>query len=93
YIDGKNDDGKSKNWIQDKLLESPEFPGSPLDLLLNGAGAGSAIAELPELGDVGQPEEVKEVKQEVAELPVKGEGDSKPEPDVTGEADFGLPSL
>lgn len=97
YIEGKNDDGKSKNWIQDKLLESPEFPGSPLDLLLNGAGAGSAIAELPELGDVGQPEEVAEVKQEVQELATAGAADksaaSKPEPDVTGDADFGLPSL
>lgn len=102
YIEGKNDEGKSKNWIQDTLLSSPEFPGSPLDLLLNGGGAGSAISELPEL-DEPEQEEVKEVTPPPEELPVKGKGgakgakkgseEAKPEPDVTGEADFGLPSL
>lgn len=107
YIEGKNDDGKSKNYIQDGLLSSPEFPNSPLDLLLNGgAGAGESVSELPEL----EQEEAPEVKEEPAELPVKASGKgsakggakgsakaskaaNKPEPDVTGEANFGLPNL
>ncbi|WP_407576234.1 hypothetical protein, partial [Raoultella terrigena] len=98
YIEGKNDEGKSKNWIQDALLSSPEYPGSPLDLLLNGGGKGSAISELPEM-----PDDVQEVAEQPAELPTKGAGkkgggkkgatESKQEPDVTGDADFGLPSL
>lgn len=96
YIEGKNAEGKSKNWIQDALLSSPEYPGSPLDLLLNGGGAGSAISELPELEET--QEEAKEVTPEPEELPTKkggkkGATETSPEPDVTGEADFGLPSL
>lgn len=98
YIEGKNDEGKSKNWIQDALLSSPEYPGSPLDLLLNGGGKGSAISELPDM-----PDDVQEVAEQPSELPTKGAGkkgggkngatESKQEPDVTGDADFGLPSL
>lgn len=99
YIEGKNDEGKSKNWIQDALLSSPEYPGSPLDLLLNGGGAGSALSELPELGE---PEDAPEVTEQPAELPTKGAGkkggnkkkaEESAEKPVDPNADFGLPSL
>lgn len=38
-IEGTGDDGKSKNWMQDKILAAVDFPGSPLEQLLRGAGA------------------------------------------------------
>lgn len=36
YIEGERDDGKSKNWIQDKIMTAVDFAGSPIDLLLGG---------------------------------------------------------
>ena len=38
-IEGTSDDGKSKNWMQDKILAAVDFAGSPLEQLLRGAGA------------------------------------------------------
>lgn len=38
YIEGNRDDGKSKNFIQEKILSALNFQGSPLQLLLAGAG-------------------------------------------------------
>lgn len=37
FIDGKRDDGTSKNWLQDEILKAVNFPGSPLEVLLGGA--------------------------------------------------------
>lgn len=37
FIDGKNDDGKSKNFLQAKCLEALNFRGSALEQLLGGA--------------------------------------------------------
>lgn len=34
FIDGKNDDGKSKNWRQEKIAGATDFAGSPLEALL-----------------------------------------------------------
>ncbi|CBY88555.1 hypothetical protein [Pantoea phage LIMEzero] len=83
YIEGKNDEGKSKNWIQELILSSPDFPGSPLDMLLHGAGAGSALAELPSID-----EPVQEPAEPAADLPV-----DKVESTPAESGDFGLPTL
>jgi len=37
FIDGQRDDGKSKNWVQEKILSSTSFTGSALERLLLGA--------------------------------------------------------
>lgn len=34
YIDGTNDKGESKNWLQNEILSATDFPGSPLEQLL-----------------------------------------------------------
>jgi len=52
YIEGKNDDGKSKNYIQDKILTAVDFAGSALEglLLANGmAPQGQQATTLPSL--------------------------------------------
>lgn len=38
HIEGTKDDGKSKNWIQEDMYLAVDFAGSPLDVMLNGAG-------------------------------------------------------
>jgi hypothetical protein len=38
FIEGKNDEGKSKNWLQEKCLSAVDFDGSPLQALLSGGG-------------------------------------------------------
>ena len=38
YIEGNRDDGKSKNFIQEKIMSALNFQGSPLQVLLAGAG-------------------------------------------------------
>ncbi len=38
FIDGKFDDGRSKNMLQEKCLSALNFPGSPLEQMLMGAG-------------------------------------------------------
>ena len=38
-IEGTSDDGKSKNYLQDRILAAVDFQGSPLEQLLRGAGA------------------------------------------------------
>lgn len=37
HIEGTKDDGKSKNWIQEDMYLAVDFPGSALDLMLNGS--------------------------------------------------------
>lgn len=39
HIEGTNDAGKSKNFLQEKCFAALDFPGSPLELMLRGAGA------------------------------------------------------
>ena len=36
FVDGKWDDGKSKNTIQEKIMTALNFPGSPLEQLMSG---------------------------------------------------------
>lgn len=38
-IEGTSDDGKSKNYLQDRIIAAVDFQGSPLEQLLRGAGA------------------------------------------------------
>lgn len=44
FIDGKRDDGTSKNWLQDKIMEATNFMGSPLDIMLGGVALPSLVA-------------------------------------------------
>lgn len=44
YIDGTNDKGKSKNFIQDKIQSAVDFEDSPLCMLLMGGGLPSLDA-------------------------------------------------
>lgn len=44
FVEGKYDDGKSKNWLQEKICSATNFPGSPLEILLHGAGMPSLAA-------------------------------------------------
>lgn len=37
YIEGKTDDGKSKNWVQDTMIAAVDYPGSPLEQMLTGS--------------------------------------------------------
>ncbi len=37
FIEGQNDKGESKNWIQETIQKAADFQGSPLHLLLGGA--------------------------------------------------------
>lgn len=37
FVEGTRDDGKSKNWLQEKCFEAVDFEGSPLQALLSGA--------------------------------------------------------
>lgn len=85
YIEGKRDDGKSKNWIQDTLLSSPDFPGSPLDTLLHGAGPDSAVSYLPDL-----PDEPRAAAASQPDLPVDPVPDETVPDDIP---DFNLPAL
>lgn len=106
YIEGKNDDGKSKNYIQETILSSPAFPGSALEVLLGGgAGIVDTLPELPVEDTVGDlpeaPEELPVAEPEQAaaepEKPKAGKGkakDKEPAATDTGASDdFGLPSL
>lgn len=43
YIDGKRDDGKSKNFIQETILGATDFAGSPLELLLKTKGVAYTV--------------------------------------------------
>ncbi len=38
FIDGTNDKGESKNWIQGTIVSATDFPGSPLESLLVASG-------------------------------------------------------
>lgn len=46
YIEGTNDEGKSRNFIQDRILGALNFPGSNLEQML-GAGGAALPTSLP----------------------------------------------
>ena len=47
YIDGKNDKGESKNWIQDRIVSAANYSGSALEALIGGGGIPSLPADVP----------------------------------------------
>lgn len=47
FIDGKNDKGESKNWIQDRIVSATNYPGSALEALIGGGGIPDLSADLP----------------------------------------------
>lgn len=59
HIEGNRDDGKSKNFIQEKILSALNFQGSPLQLLLAGAGINTLpSAPAQPVAPVAQPQQV-----------------------------------
>lgn len=55
FIDGKRDDGTSKNWLQDKVMEATNFIGSPLDIMLGGVAVPSLVAGVAPTAPVTAP--------------------------------------
>jgi len=49
FIEGENDKGESKNWIQDTIREANDFPGSRLQALLGEANEVVVGGGLPDL--------------------------------------------
>lgn len=59
HIEGNRDDGKSKNFIQEKILSALNFQGSPLQLLLAGAGINTLPSTPAQpVAPVAQPQQV-----------------------------------
>lgn len=71
FIEGTNDDGKSKNYLQERILGAVNYPGSALEQLLGGAGS---LPPLPTASagpvETAQPEagQVQESPSEVAAM-------------------------
>lgn len=57
FIEGQTDAGKSKNFIQEKCMAALDFPGSPLEQMLSGAG------------DLPSPEQLSEKAPETPAAP------------------------
>lgn len=55
FIDGKRDDGTSKNWLQDKVQEATNYVGSPLDIMLGGVAVPSLVAGVAPTAPVTAP--------------------------------------
>lgn len=55
FIDGKRDDGTSKNWLQEKVMEATNFIGSPLDIMLGGVAVPSLVAGVAPTAPVTAP--------------------------------------
>lgn len=55
FIDGKRDDGTSKNWLQEKVMEATNFVGSPLDIMLGGVAVPSLVAAAAPTAPVSAP--------------------------------------
>lgn len=53
YIEGQRDDGSSKNWLQELILNSQNYPGSALESLLND------LPDVPVGNDDDSPKEQK----------------------------------
>ena len=45
FIDGKNDDGTSRNFVQEQILGAVDFPGSALEQVLHGSSSIPAPAD------------------------------------------------
>lgn len=72
FIDGSNEDGTSKNFIQNMIKEALDFKGSRLERLLN-EGSSTSLEEVP-IEDEGQDKgEAKEPAQETTEPAVSDE--------------------
>lgn len=72
FIDGKWDDGNSKNRYQDTILTALDFPGSELEQMLSGV-------VLPEMdGDDAQDAEEDEEEAPPMPTPAKGKGGKTP---------------
>lgn len=67
YIDGQRDDGSSKNWIQERILNAVNYPSSPLEALLN---------ELPDAVDA-QEQKAAQKAQEPAKAAAKPKAPAK----------------
>lgn len=71
FIDGNRDDGKSKNFIQEKIMSALNFQGSPLQLLLAGAGINTLpSAPAQPATPVAQPQAAAPVPAPSAPAPV-----------------------
>lgn len=55
YIEGERDDGTSKNFVQEKILAALDYQGSPLQLLLEGAGGLAAPAQAAQAPQAAAP--------------------------------------
>lgn len=55
FIDGKRDDGTSKNWLQAKVQEATNYVGSPLDIMLGGVAVPSLVAGVAPTAPVTAP--------------------------------------
>jgi hypothetical protein len=55
FIDGKREDGTSKNWLQDKVMAATNFVGSPLDIMLGGVSLPSMVATTAPTAPVTAP--------------------------------------
>lgn len=105
-IEGKNDDGESKNFIQDKLLSAKNFAGSALEELLLGNGvkfvipvpkakpvAGSEASKAAASGAAlppGADEVSEEDAQRIADAPFP---DGTVVADAEQDADLDMPDM
>jgi len=65
FVEGAFDDGKTKNFIQEQIQSATDFPGSAIEALLHGVGAGA----IPTLAVPAMP--VPEVGAEPVAAPVE----------------------
>ena len=90
-IEGKRDDGTSKNFLQDKILKALDFNASPLAALLRGSGA-----QLPDptaLAAPAAPVVAPAVPAEVPATPALPSTPALPVVPVTAPAVPSLPAL
>ena len=68
YIDGKKDDGGSKNWLQDTIVGAQNYPGSKLEALVGGGGMPKLSASVPPPDATAAPS-VPEIPAATADIP------------------------
>lgn len=70
FIEGQSDEGKSKNWMQEKCYEAVDFEGSALHQLLSGGAAlPSLMADDASEEAEEEPEQEEEEQEEAAPTP------------------------